>query len=257
MTQNEHLITNVKFYLRVLENQKIIPNFFTSEEYLLKSEAVWAKENNLYGFATDIYEWLLPPMGFGGTPLNLINVYAGWPNTHSTDGTFLDYQFIYNPKDFQNMKGGHWKVFRKNVRKYPKRITGNLTYEKLEINEELDNITALMSNWCRHREIYDPNTFLRFIMQGNNRKGLFIDNHLVGINVWDSNYYYINFRCCVDDGSPFLNEYMRYLFYTDDEIVSQNKLVNDGGALDSKALYKFKLKLNPCEVSKIYSHTIK
>jgi len=250
---NKPLIANINHYLTALEQQKIIPNFWTSAEYLLKSKAVWVKHKGLFGFITIDGYWLLPPLGINNSS---ISVYAGWPDIKIDGSKFLDYQFIYNPKDFQSMVGSQWQTFRKNIRKFPKRSNGELIYKRLELEESVPEISALLYNWADCREVFDPPTFVRFILQGDNRKGLFFNNHLVGVNVWDENYYYINFRYCVDNGSPFLNEYMRYLFYTDDEIIQRNKLVNDGGSLDSESLYRFKMKLNPCQILRVYSLTI-
>ena len=77
---------------------------------------------------------------------------------------------------------------------------------------------------------------------------------LVGMNVWDENFAFINYRYCIDDGAPFLNEYLRYCFYTHPTILLINKYVNDGGCLDSEGLKKFKMKLNPLAVYKVFSY---
>jgi len=251
--KNKQLI-NINHYLATLKKRKITPNFWTSAEYLLKSNAVYIEFESVFGFIANEEDdgWLLPPMGERKNPT--ASVFAGWPDVVADDTTFLDYQFIYKPKDFQNMSGSKWKVFRKNTRKFPRRFNGTLTYRRIKTDEIVPELSILLTSWAENREVFDPDTFVRFILHGDNRKGLFVNNCLVGVNVWDVNYYYINFRYCVDDGSPFLNEYMRYLFYTDNEILQQNKLVNDGGSLGSELLRKFKLKLNPHQILKIYSH---
>ena len=258
------MLANVNRYLATLEQMKVIPNFWTSAEYLIKSEAIWTEhfdnDDSLFGFQVDSNEWLLPPIIHIQhlRPYYIIShlqsVFAGWPDLHLIGAQFLDYQFVYNPKDFQTMEGHQWQTFRKNVRKYPKRTSGTLRYERLQAEQFVPDISALLAFWAEHREVFDPDTFVRFLLHGDNRKGLFVDDTLVGVNVWDENYYYVNFRYCIDNGSPFLNEYMRYLFYTDEEIVQRNKLVNDGGSLGLESLHKFKLKLNPIQVLKIYSY---
>ncbi len=81
---------------------------------------------------------------------------------------------------------------------------------------------------------------------------------MVGMNVWDENHLYINYRLCIVDPSErFLDEFMRYLFYTDPLIMEQNKLVNDGGVLGNEGLKRFKDKMNPFSVRPVYSWTRK
>lgn len=251
----ESLNKNINHYLRQIERLKIVPNFWASKEHLIKSQAVWVEEKGLSGFKLekDAKEWFLPPLDSWGQDY-WTTTYAGWPDEHTLESTFLDYQFIYNPQDFQDMSGGKWKVFRKNIRKYPKRINKPLLYITIHKGEFITPLSIMLDEWGQNRKVFDTNTFVRFVLHGDNRKGLFVDNNLVGLNVWDENYWYINYRCCIDNGSPFLNEYMRYLFYTDVEIIQKHKLVNDGGSLGSETLYKFKQKLNPHQVMKIYSH---
>lgn len=250
---------NINPYLTILKQLQIIPNFWTSEEYLLKSNTVWIEEKGLFGFKveTDSEEWLLPPLDEKGYPVLSVPIYAGWPDENPENPfypKFLDYQFIYNPKEFQNLSGGKWQTFRKNIRKYPQRIHKPLLYITIHQEGYLTALSHILLEWQSNREVFDPETFTRFVLSGDNRKGLFVDGRLVGLNVWDENYQYINFRYCIDDGSPFLNEYIRYLFYTDKEIIQCNKMVNDGGSLGSENLLKFKQKLNPCQIMKIYSY---
>jgi len=125
-----------------------------------------------------------------------------------------------------------------------------LTYVRFDNGESLAD---LLVQWAQGRTIFDPDTMIRTIMSSPNRKGLFQKDHLIGVNVWDENWKYVNYRYCIDDGSAFLNEYLRWLFYTDNEILDKSKNVNDGGSLDSDTLYKFKMKLNPIIIWKVFS----
>jgi hypothetical protein len=79
---------------------------------------------------------------------------------------------------------------------------------------------------------------------------------VLGINIWDLNDTYINYRYCFCSNEPFLSEYMRLLFYTDPEILSTGKLVNDGGCLGNDNLKAFKKKLNPISVREVSSYRI-
>lgn len=249
---------NTRHYLTVLQNQKVTPNFWTSIEYLIRTESEWVKDGPLSGFQQEDDEWLLPPIHSDGSIVTSgINIFAGWPQPINTNPVaanegyvFLDHQFIYDPQDFRNMDGSTWQVFRKNVRKFPTRCSGVLSYRSIQTQEVPEEFLA---QWAEGREIYDPDTLVRFVLFGDNRKGLWVDDKLVGVNVWDTNYQFINFRYCVDNRSPFLNEYMRFLFYTDDDILRMNKMVNDGGSLGSDALYRFKCKLNPKQILEVAS----
>jgi hypothetical protein len=51
-----------------------------------------------------------------------------------------------------------------------------------------------------------------------------------------------------------LDEFVRYLFYTDREILSKNKFINDGGTVGNSGLERFKDKLNPFRKRKVYSY---
>jgi hypothetical protein len=80
----------------------------------------------------------------------------------------------------------------------------------------------------------------------------------MAVNAWDENWQYINFRfCIIRQGEPFLDEFARWLFYTDGQIQAKNKLVNDGGTLGNPGLEHFKDKLNPVHKRKVYSWLIK
>jgi hypothetical protein len=145
------------------------------------------------------------------------------------------------------------------VKKYPARCGGELTYRDLSEIQYIDPfVSELMIQWGKDKNVFDPETMLRFGLMGEHRFGLFLKKsgcaaQLIGLNIWDENWKYVNFRYCIDDGSSFLQEYLRYQFYTDPEIQAKGKLVNDGGALDSEGLLRFKLKLNPVQVIKVYS----
>ena len=105
------------------------------------------------------------------------------------------------------------------------------------------------------QEIHDDEVMLNYLFHGNNRK-ILVDknNYILGVNIWDLGYSQIYFRFNFSRNIKFLNEYLRYIFYTDPIILNQNKLVNDGGSLDNKNLEAFKDKLRPLEKREIFSY---
>lgn len=236
-------------YLKILEQNKIIPNFWCSEEYW--EMAGWKEEEADDGCSTYIQDEtgcnMLPPTGIFCQPC-----WASFPEG-KTNKKFLDYNFIYDPKNFLDLSGGQWAVFRKNIRKFPQTCS-NLKYERPENSElAMDAFMYWLEKKLPDEEIYDDEVILKYLEKGKNKKILMEGNNICGINIWDENYMFVNFRYCFCKNLPFLSEYMRYLFYTDPEILQKNKLVNDGGSLDSPSLYNFKKKLNPVEIYSIYT----
>jgi len=192
-------------------------------------------------------------------PVN--KIWALFPEDKATINghrTFLDWQYVFTPASFKNMSGSLWEVFRKNCRKWPTRNPG-----WIYTNEEPSGSEAglLMADWLERkgsaaldgelliRFAYfedDPDIFKKYLY---NKEG-----KLVAINAWDMNWMYINYRVCmVDTNEPFLDEFARWLFYTDEDVLKTGKLVNDGGTLDNPGLERFKDKMNPVEKEAIYS----
>ena len=243
----------------MIKQLNLLPNWWMSEEYIDKSGLVWTEEGSLKGFKLpNQSEWFFPPLISGNGFVYCSDIYSGFiSDVIYPDGIFLDLQFIYYPRDFLSLKGRKWKVFRKNIRKYPKRysgcLAGRLAYMRIERTQCLVAIKELLLQWAEGREIFDNEVMVKFALAGKYRWGLFDDGQLVGLNVWDENPAFINYRYCIDDGTPFLNEYLRYCFYTHPTILLINKYVNDGGCLDSEGLKKFKMKLNPVKVYKVFS----
>jgi len=173
-------------------------------------------------------------------------------------------EYLYDPKDFQVMKGGKWSTFRKNCKKFPKRHEGSLlTYEPLKVPTFFSQCKTLFNRWKKGKsgeEIHEGHIMMGYLYSylkngyGKRRvKALMGDEKLLGINIWDENYHLINFRYCIHLNSrDHLGEYLRYLFYTDPEVLSKNKLINDGGVLDNPQLKAFKDKLNPNKVRTVY-----
>jgi len=246
-------------YMDLLEQFSIEPNFWCSVDYC--SAAGWkAQKTTNWISISDGDEFMLPTLS---TAVGLgSQVYPVWamlddPNIDYKKALkFLDYEYIYDPKSFHQMEGKSWSTFRKNVRKFPKRYPEPIMYQSLDIHADV--ITDLLINWLSHRpeeeEIQDFEVMQYYITRNHNRKILIDEGgKMLGINVWDSNYKYTNYRYCICDDIPFLSEYMRWLFYTDETVHYGNKLVHDGGILDNPNLRFFKDKLNPLFVRTVNS----
>lgn len=247
--------------------RNILPNFWFSLEYFKKANLeikyeqgwVWLEDDSRVVFPP-IYLWNEGIYNVNEVPIE----HGYWSSFHDykiitfPNKKFLDYEYIFNPLYFKNMAGGKWKTFRKNCRKWPRNNTRNL-YAKLIKNSLFQyKVNNLLEKWLINKKneiIEDDMTIFNYFQNGENRKVLFNSyNNIVGINIWDENWKYINYRYSVTDPSePFVSEYLRWLFYTDPEIVNKNKLVNDGGTLGNENLKKFKNKMNPVQINKIYT----
>jgi hypothetical protein len=206
---------------------------------------------------------LLPSNGVCGDYKDWASrIWGGLPGTNFPSDykkEFLSFEYIYDPKSFQDLSGNRWQVFRKNIRKFPGRY-GNAPLRYIEATSEHEgDLKNLFLEWVgtkgEDQEIHDDEVMIDYLFHGNNRK-ILVDknNYVLGVNIWDSNHFYINFRFNFSRNIKFLNEYLRYIFYTDPVILNQNKLVNDGGSLDNEKLAAFKEKLNPLEKREIFSY---
>jgi hypothetical protein len=214
-------------------------------------------------------DWIIfPPINEGDFALGSVEgkIWSDFPEwkPEGLKSKFLDYEYIYDPKAFLSMEGGNWAVFRKNCRKWPKRFGNHLTYERISAypfrntawgREELDDVLGCwLESKLLGKKIEDEKILIQYLRFGENRKVLWDSNQRIyGVNVWDENYKYINFRYCICRPEEYLSEYMRFLFYTDPYIQSQGKLVNDGGVLDNPDLKRFKDKMNPLQVREVKS----
>lgn len=260
-------------YLRALKAHNIDPNFWISQEYFdfakFKEIVVSVcRVDKLIAVTSDeTKQFIFPPISLlygcrGITECFENGVWSDFSNASyykSTNHELLDLEYLYDPKNFNNMIGKRWAVFRKNVRKWPRENDGKFVYRKLDQftpAEVHHGIKNLLIKWLeKHEDIQDSEALLYYALHGEDRSILFRTDRreIVGINCWDSNWKYINFRWSICKKDPFLNEFMRYLFYTDPEIQKQNKMVNDGGVLDNPNIKAFKNKMNPIRVREVNS----
>lgn len=262
-------------YLELLKRYKVTPNFICSEEYFSKSGIEEVITGDYIYWKQ--YDWVVcPPInafdgGLLGVPedwatkiwIDLLN----WRPPVGYEPTFLDWEYVYNPKDFLDMSGGNWATFRKNVRKFPGRY-GNAPLNYVSIYEIArkkgerfveEGLKKLLLEWLnsqgKDEEIHDDTVILEYLNKGENRKVLIDKDYtMLGINIWDYSHQFINFRYSFTQNHKFLSEYLRYVFYTDPTILHQNKLVNDGGSLGNKNLEIFKDKLNPVSKRPVYNY---
>jgi len=242
------LLNPATYFLTLVQQSGKNPNFWMSEEYIELAQLRWLNCNGmLQGFKDEFDNWFFPYYSTSSKQFYSFNNVTGFQNEEV--GEFWDYEFIYDPKNFLDLSGGKWKVFRKNIRKHQDK---SWEYRKLEDSDVAD-AGALLLDWSCGKTLFDPETFATFVLFGENRFGLFLDGELKGVNIADTNWKYINYRICFDSGELYLNEFLRWKFYTSEWVQEQNKLVNDGGSLGSEGLYRFKKKLNPVDIKGIFT----
>jgi len=243
-------------YLEMAKKLSVVPNFYMSEAYFdyarliehSDKDRVWVEGNGWCVF---------PPLPY---PIDFDeNIWCDMGGLCPPDWyqkKELDWEYIFDPWDFNDMTGGKWNTFRKNVRKWPR---GNPNHAYL--SELLDNLSAehLMGEWLEERmeSAQDADIMIKMALDHHpnvRHMYLYRGRELVGINVFDWNYRYINYRLCiVKPGERFLDEYLRFLFYTNSDILLSGMLVNDGGTLGREGLERFKDKMNPKIKRKRYS----
>lgn len=256
-------------YLTRAKELDQIPNFWMSAEYfyysglteIQKDGWVWMEDKGICMF---------PPLpcfqkkNLNEIPLPVDFVWAD-TETPSNGSSFLigeevelDYEFIYSPSSFLDMRGNKWKVFRKNSRRWP-RENKRWKYVIYPINGNQKKLEHLVGEWAdevigENTLIHDYTAFANHIVNSPNRGHLYDSiGELVGVNIWDENWLRLNYRYCISRKEPYLNEFLRLIFYVSCSMFCRSKLVNDGGALGRQSLYQFKKKLNPVSIRNVNS----
>jgi hypothetical protein len=251
-------------YITFLELYNIDPSFWISEEYFQKAGLI-EKEEDGWIWIEDDGVIVFPPLG--RARLDKFNkIWSDFSGFTPYDFTaeFLDYEYIYDPKGFSEMRGNKWSVFRKNSRKFPARYGLDLFYEPVSEystrmgSSVLNNrLLMLFQEWLegiKEQEIQDSDVMLKYVLEGQRRWLLCdVNDAVLGLNIWDENYKYLNYRYCLCKNYPFLSEHMRLRFYQSSPVLGSGKLVNDGGVLDNPNLEAFKDKMNPMRKREVYS----
>jgi hypothetical protein len=242
----------------MMKDQRINPNFFCSEPYLYHSGAdihitsdwVWVEAEG---------KCLFPPVmrgeGIKVIPVDYIwsDFGGGGIDLSEWGKEFLDWEYIYDPLRFYDLSGGCWRSFRKNHLKWSK--INDWAYVDILPQAEGDHL-KLLGVWLEKRQdcVEDAELIVKFLTEpydGVYMKAVYKGNDIVGINVWDENYMFINYRfCIVHPDEEYLDEFMRWLFYTNMGV----KPVNDGGVLGNSGLERFKDKLNPIQRRAVFSY---
>ncbi len=252
-------------YLECLERWRIEPNFWMSGEYFEKAGFREERKGNVWYVRDDEGKLMFPPVH------ESVGLIAGcediWADVDGFQGEgqkeFLDWEYIYDPRDFLRLEGGKWRTFRKNVRRYARIHSANLLYESwnsassklTDLSEQVEDIVVQWLQKDESRYIWDAEVMLTYVREGQNREVLWDvkSKKVLGVNIWDENYWYVNFRYCFCCDEKYLSEYLRWCFYLARCFSGNPKLVNDGGTLGSQGLERFKDKLNPIKKRRVYS----
>lgn len=251
---------------RMIEFQ-IRPNFWCSYHYVKASGWAFYETEGWIGYCDvdDPSVSLLPPIPKPGIlvfPSSINEIWADFGDNpylnelYSLAGlspSFMDFEYLYLSNDFKDMSGGKWATFRKNVKKWPK-LDGEQRNASAIYRPILDTsgIIPLLIQWLtpkgEEEVVWDSETLTRYVIEIDNKWGLYRDDELIGFNGWDSNDIQLNYRYCFCVNEPFLSDYMRWLFYSS---LGEYIWINDGGILDRPSLEFFKDRLNPFMKRKI------
>lgn len=237
----------LKTYLGMLENFCIKPNFFCSFEYLVSAGVkIESREKN----------WFITLDGktlFPGIPKHDGSNYM--IDFDSVGGrTFFDNEYIYDPKDYYDLNGGKWAIFRKNINHF-KKFYSDYTYHQLKEYSYVPYgiICDWMSLYKRDVQFYDFETLENYIrLFPFNVYMLSNSDCVMGINIVDENYLYTNFRWTFASDITIrgLSEYLRLCMMLK---ANPDKLVNDGGDLGIEGIKIYKERMNPVKINKRYS----
>jgi len=170
----------------------------------------------------------------------------------------LDRQYMYEPSSVIQFQHAHHS-FSDNVLKIQKRVqTLGLSHWWQEIPAGAPELLDLLCAWLAaypDREIHDERVlelFLKEYIPGVEIMGWKRGDDLAGFSVverWGQDCFY---RYCFSDPNiPLLNEWIRYKTY---DVLHQKgvRWVNDGGDLDREGLARFKNRLGPSRVDRVY-----
>lgn len=243
-----------------MERLDLNPNCFMSDEYFRASGWRVEEDDGVVLVRASDDALIMPPVG----PEGIVSTGGPFWASHLEKGpepkvgrVLLDHQYLYDPRTFEDLSGGARKVFRKNVRQFQEAHGFSVSYESVNVGEALQVVVRWLETLqAAGIALHDSDTIIKYMgTEATSARcwGLFVYGELRAVNVWDSNWKYINFRYCFTDGTlECLSEFARLQFYLRNAL-PRGKLVNDGGDLGSESLARFKRKLGPHLIHHIYT----
>jgi hypothetical protein len=271
MNQKREVQRDWDWYLNRIKIAGNTPNFYCSIPYLKASKFtmrlihgyVYVLDDGIHVFPPIPNQSVYKPRKGSPEPILLQPpfIWSTFIESVVPEGyrkELLDMQYIFNQHSFLHMWGGEWAVFRKNCRKWSLRSGHTL---HLDIVNGLTRASRrILGEWLESKEdeVQDAEVMVEYLTNPTEGTtiGILRDEHGTewGILAWDDNWEYINFRyCIVAVGQPYLTEAAKLMFYLQDIIQFDPRLVNDGGVVDSAGLRDFKDRMNPTLRQSIYS----
>ncbi len=270
---NHPAVGGLAYWMNRLASLDIHPNFYCSLAYLTASGAqCYLTPDGDWAYVVDADDGD-PVCMFPPVPANdrvaaevprdqwpalfgfIWSGFNGYPAPEGYETELLDYQYIYDQRSVAAAEGAAYATHRKNARKWPNR-TGHRLEAIAAVRLAQPVIQELCGVWLEERggDVEDVPNMLRYLLTpppGGIVRAL-VDpyGYPRAIIAYDMNHRYINFRYCITrPGEPFLEDYVRSLFYASPAVQAQagTRLVNDGGMVDSPGLAQFKERLCPVE----------
>jgi len=249
---------------------KSTANHFCSLPYLIVSEAevcsdgdwLWIEADGLCLFPPAPLR--LPEEG-ESAPKSIDFVWSDLGNMEPLQGfsaEFLDNEFIYDPKNMADLSGKKWTIFRKNVRKWPRRNPDHRFLVSYSPPHDDDSIRSLVIEWAesKEEEVEDLDILIKFALRPPPGVGHYYlldrDGKLASLSIWDWSWSFLNYRFLLvrkREEDSFLDEFSRWSFYGWVANSFPGVLVNDGGNLGKAGLEAFKDRLHPLRKRKVYS----
>ena len=113
-----------------------VPSFWMSPEYFERAGFREERRKNTVFILDEDREVMFPGIDKGSTTIKgAEEVWALSEVPPKGSVSFLDYNFIYDPLLFNDLSGGIWKLFRKNLHRF-NRFTKMLSVEYRRLKEE-------------------------------------------------------------------------------------------------------------------------
>ena len=261
-----------------------LPSFFVSGEYFVLSECEWTDNWwKCLGPEDGDGGWLMIPVMDGQSglpPGETIQQIFGKPimcSPFATESPTLpenalftskvfDRNYIYDPAQFISLEGKDKLILRKAWNYWNGRASKQYPLEYFPCppwgkDPKFDaQIEQLVYHWAEgiKDDIHDVDTLVRFAFMGKLREALKWKGKLIGLNVWDLNWFWRNYRLCITkSGEKRLQTFTRLLFYRSrcmEKLPLVSPYINDGGDLDKASLATYKKRLHPVGILNTFSY---